>query len=563
MVLKVRCEGLILLAMVVFVFAWLMPNHNPPWTSAYQEFASFLAGMMLLLAVSLLRVGRVTPAIMSFLLFPLVPLVQGWFGLILIPGAEWVVAVFLLGFALMLMVGYSLGSHLESRVLFAQLLAVAFVLGAVLSVWVALHQWLLFSPSSFWVIDLPRGGRPYANLAQPNSLATLLCMGLVGVVYLFERYLINHVSAGLLAVLLIFGVALTQSRTPWVFSVALLAFWSWKAHGGKLRLSVLALLGWLSIYVVFLLALPSISAGLLTAESNPLARAGSFQRLTMWAQLWQAVLQGPIWGYGWGQVSVAQASVAVGYPAPDLATLYSHNILLDLLLWNGPVLGGGVIVLVASWLLRLGWSARSSESLFALLAAGCVLVHAMLEYPLAYAFFLLPLGLLLGLAAAECRSAFDIKVSSWLLGLVLVCSIILFYCFFKEYRIIDEYYRVSRLEEARIVGVKTGVVPEVVLISEPREYVRFVRFQPFEGMSSSQLDWMRKVTLRKPIAFSLFRYALALGLNGRPIDAIEQLKIVRAQFGESVYLQALDELKGMEEKYPQLSAIRLHVDGAF
>lgn len=539
-----------------FIFAWLMPNHNPPWTSANQEFASFFAGLVLVLVILLFRLTRITPGIVGFFMLACIPPLQWWVGLIIFSGDAWITSVFLFGFALMVMVGYNLSLKSESRYFFSRVMAGVLIAGAVFSLWVAIRQWLQFPSGDFWVIDLPRGGRPYANLAQPNSLATLLCMGLAGTLYLFERHALGRFAAGLLASFLLFGVALTQSRTPWVLSIAVLGFWGWKAYGGRLRLSLLSLLGWIGLYVIYLLALPTITDSLLLISGDPLERAGNSERLTMWGQLLFAVIHGPLWGYGWGQVSVAQIEVAVVYPALGLTTLYSHNILLDLLVWNGPIIGGLIIFLISVWLLRIGWAVRTSEGLFALLAAGCVLVHAMLEYPLSYAFFLFPLGLLLGLAAVEVSSTRKFEMPVWLLGGFFLIAIGLFVWFWKEYRVLEEYYRVSRFEQARILGETPGEVPEVFLLSEPREYIRLVRMKSFEGMSETRLDWMRKVAYRRPGAFSLFRYALALGINGRPADAHEQLKIVRAQYGQRVYDQALDELKRQEDKYPQLAAVR-------
>lgn len=559
---QIRYQWLMLLAAAAYVLAWLLPNHYPPWTSAYQEFTAFFAGLVLVLVVLLSRRIKMTPALLGFCLLASVPWLQYAAGLILSPGDAWIVSLFLLGFAAMLMVGYNLALQPGGRQYFAQLLAAMLIVGAVLSLWVALRQWLQFPSGAFWVIDMRPGGRPFANLGQPNSLATLLCLGLAGTLYLFERQLIGRFAASLLAAVLVFGVALTQSRTPWVAAIAVLAFWSWKAREVGLRFSVAALLGWIGCYVLILLALPGITDSLLLVTSDPLSRAGSFQRLDMWGQLWYAVRQGPIWGYGWGQVSVAQVSVAAAYPAPRLSTLYSHNVLLDMLLWNGPLLGGAIILGVAVWLWRIGWSARSLESLFALVAAGFVLVHAMLEYPLAYAFFFLPLGLLLGLAAAEQPHSREFHMPRWLLGVCWFLAVGLFAWFWKEYRVIEEYYRVSRMQEARILGARVGSVPEVVLLSEPREYIRFVHTPPVEGMSDLQLEWMRNVAYRRPGAFSLFRYALALGINDRPAEAYKQLEILRAQYGERTYTHALEELQRQEGKYPQLLAVRRGVSGA-
>ncbi len=555
-------QGLTLLAAGALIAAWLLPNHYPPWTSAYQEFSAFFAGLIVTLIMLLSRPTKITPAALGFLVLACIPLLQYWMGLIFFPGDAWIIFIFIFGFSLMLMAGYNLASQQASRQQLAQILATVLVIGAFLSLWVALRQWLQLPADSSWTIDSRPGGRPFGNLAQPNSLATLLCLGLAGVLYLYERYLLGRLTAGLLAILLIFGVGLTQSRTPWVAAVAVLIFWSWKTRVATLRFSAPALLGWICCYALVLLALPSISDSLLLATSDPLSRAGSLQRLNMWGQLWLAIQQGPFWGYGWGQVSVAQMSVAAAYPATHLTTLYSHNALLDILLWNGPWLGSVIILCLAAWLLRIGFSARSPETLFALVAAGFVLVHSMLEYPLAYAFFLLPLGLLLGLAASEHTPSREFHMPRWVLGVGWLLATGLFVWFWKEYRVIEEYYRVTRLQEARITGVKAGRIPEVILLTEPREYIRFVHTPVNEELSDLRLEWMRKVTYRRPGAFSLFRYALALGVNGHPIEAHKQLKIIRAQYGEKTYNHALAEIRRQEVKYPQLSTLRKRVSDA-
>src|SRR5690554_6577144 len=105
----------------------------------------------------------------------------------------------------------------------AQWLAGVILISASLSTWIAIKQWLLLS-GSIWVADLPVAGRPFANLAQPNNLATLLGMGLASVIYFYERRKLNGISSGSLAAFLLFGIVLTQSRTPWLAAIAICVF---------------------------------------------------------------------------------------------------------------------------------------------------------------------------------------------------------------------------------------------------------------------------------------------------------------------------------------------------
>jgi len=544
----------LLFAVLVLLLAWLLPNHYFPWVVAYQEFASFIAGLLLISTTLLVKQLKLSPAVFGFFILACIPLLQQFTGLIYFAGDAWMAALYLLGFALMVLAGYNLTLQPAGRLYFAQLLAAALVMGAVLSMWIALRQWLLLS-GSIWVADLPPAGRPFANLAQPNSLATLLCMGLAGVLYFYEKRQIGRLAGGLLAAFLLFGVALTQSRTPWVAALAVALFWGWKAIECQPRLALRGLLGWIGVYVLCVVALPQIAEWLQLSSSDPLARAQSLERWGMWMQFWQAIWQGPLWGYGWNQASVAQVSVSLAYPVP-IMTEHSHNILLDLLLWNGPLLGGLIIVCISVWLARLGWRARSTESLFALLAAGFVLVHGMLEFPLEYAFFLFPLGLLLGMVAAEQRPARELELPRWLLGAVLVLGIGMFGWIWQEYRIIEEDHRLMRFEAARIGDLKAELpAPDVLVLSQLREFIRFARTPATEHMPAEQLEWMRKVAHRYPHTFSLFRYALALGLNNQPATARQQLLILQSLHGEKHYAEARQAWQTLQTKHPQLVGV--------
>jgi hypothetical protein len=63
-----------------------------------------------------------------------------------------------------------------------------------------------------------------------------------------------------------------------------------------------------------------------------------------------------------------------------------HNILLDIIVWNGLPLGLLIIGYMTCWILWLNHKAKVwSQSL--LLMVGAILIHALLEFPLRYAYF--------------------------------------------------------------------------------------------------------------------------------------------------------------------------------
>jgi hypothetical protein len=454
-----------------------------------------------------------------------------------------------------LVAGYSLSQQSEEqRAFFFRIIAGALIVGAVVSVWIAARQWLML-PGSIWVADLNMGQRPYGNLAQPNNLATLLCLGLAGTFYLYEKYIVGRLATSLLTILLLFGVALTQSRTPWLGAVAVVAFWVCVGMRAPRRLSVLQLLACVAVYALLVILLPSIAKALLISEEL-VVRAGTSSRIDMWRQLFHAMANGPLWGYGWNQVSVAQVGASLEYVVP-MPTEHSHNLLLDLLVWNGPVLGSVIIFYVLSWLFLVYWRARSVESLFALIAAGLIIVHGMLEYPLEYAFFLLPTGVFLGIAVAEQGRGVQVFILPRLfLGLIILAGSGLLVWVGKEYLILESSYRQMRFERARLAdATSVHSTPDVVVISQLREYMRFARTQPDANMTVNDIEWMRRVAYRYPYPSSLFRYALALGLNGQPVAAREQLRIIKALHGDGYAQEGLQVLHAMAVHHPQLNAV--------
>ncbi|RRV68593.1 hypothetical protein EGI99_10110 [Stutzerimonas stutzeri] len=461
-------------------------------------------------------------------------------------------AIYLAGFALMLLAGYNLGSYQPNRIFCVRLISGTFVAAALLSSWIALRQWLLIS-DSIWEVDIAIGARPYANLAQANNFATLLCLGLAGIAYLYQKARVGRLAACLTCLTLLFCLALTQSRTPWITLIAVIIFWHWKSSAPNLRLSTTHLISWALIYLLFVSALPYISEWLFLSSTSPLTRAKSMERWDLWQQLWHAARDCPVWGCGWNQVSIAQVNVSLTHPL-TLPSEHSHNILLDLLLWNGIPLGALLIILMGGWLARLAWTTTSTEGLFALTCSGFIIGHGLLEYPLEYAFYLLPLGLLLGVAEAERLPRNKVNIPRWLSATVLVLGVCLFSVYWKEYRKIEEDYSLLRFEIARIGSVKAEQpAPDVFMITQLREQIRFFRTPITDVLSKGDLEWLRKVAYRYPSPTTLYRYSLALGLNGRPTEGHAHLLILRNLYGDERYSQALDGILLESKQHPLLS----------
>lgn len=536
------------------VLSWILPNHYYPWSTAYQDFASFFSIILLFFGAVCSFKIKAPKYFFVFILVATVPFIQFCLGVVQFFSLAFFSSLYILGFFFSLLVGYAFFRGSLGKYYLLDVLAISLILGAILSLWIALRQWLLLS-GSIWVVDLPYGGRPFANLAQPNNLATLICMGLAAVFYIYEKSCIGRLVFGVLAAFLLFGIALTQSRTPWVGLLVVTCIWFFKRRSYRSKLDFGIVCMWLFYYALCVFFLPKISESLLLQSVSVIERAQSLERLALWEQLWHAIWQGPWWGYGWGQVSLAQISMSSTYPV-QMITEHSHNIILDLMLWNGPFLGGALIIFGFYFILKVFWLTKTVESLFALFVLGFLLVHGLLEFPLEYAFFLFPLGILLGSAAAENTENNEFYFPTPIGCIIFLFSFVLFFWVWREYRVVEEDYRLMRFESARIGHLKAEQpAPDVILLTQLREFLRFARTEPRQGMTASELEWMREVSYMPPYAPSLLRYALALGINLQPDRAVEQLELIRVLHGEDAYKNSIGYLKELQPKYPKLDKV--------
>lgn len=540
---------------VLLITAWLLPNHYFPWLAAYQDFLIFFS-LILFFCIIYFEYDKVRlpKYFVIALLFSLIPLAQYLVGIVQFFGDALIASVYLIGFFLSLCIGYNAEANSTKYNNLALSLSYTFIIGAVLSIWLALLQWLLLS-GSIWVADLPPNARPFANLAQPNNLATLICLGLAGLIYLYEIKKTNILSSGLLAIFLIFGLALTQSRTPWVASFLLIALWFLKSSSIKPRLKTYHLVFWVVFYAAVILLLPLISEFLFLHTSDPVKRAQAMERWSLYEQFWLAIKNGPLLGYGWNQISTAQALTAPAYPLAML-TEHTHNILLDLLIWNGPVIGTICILLIGIWIISIIVHIENTKQLFFMICSGFILVHAMLEYPHAYAFFLIPLGLLLGAASASIKSTKTCSVDKlYIIPLVIFASALILYVFY-EYRIIEENHRAMRFKEQKIQGFQVeDLSSKIFLLTQLSAYIEYFDLEPTINMSESDIEKAKITALRFPYSPSLARYIFILALNNKPEEAKYYLSILKGLHKESSYSSAVSGLQFYAKKYPNISTL--------
>jgi O-antigen ligase len=548
--------------MILLVLALLQPLHFLPWISWHNEVLAF-AAVLLLAWQGVIRAGKndfsgsvAFPATVIPLVGLLVLIwIQFAIGRITFFGDALVLSIYIIGCIVSLALGMAVSGNQRTYTALAWTLLVSAFLSGALALVQIFDVWESFP----WINRMAQQRRPGGNLGQPNQLATLLLMGLASLVFLFETKKLGRVASVLLALSLLVGLAISESRTGILSFFVLAIWWFAKRKTINFKLSpwlvMLAGTGFLFLFWRWPVLMDEIlQSGDIGAKVN----TGLGGRWLVWPQLFEAIWQRPWFGWGFGQVSTAHNAVVDGYASSEPFT-YAHNILLDIALGVGIPVAVLFGVMSMVWLWRRLKSARTLVPWYCLAIVLPVAMHSLLEFPFAYAYFLLPvmfsLGALEGLAGIKPAIRLGVKtVAAILLGstVIMAWSVV-------EYVSIEEDFRIVRFEALKLGRTPSDYErPKVVLLTQLDALLKGGRIVPKPGMSADEVALARTVALRYPWPATQSRYALSLALNGNPNEAIRQLRVMRALHGEKTYAQVRDGWRiAAAEKYPQLKDLTL------
>ncbi|MCI4430639.1 MAG: O-antigen ligase C-terminal domain-containing protein [Burkholderiales bacterium] len=326
-------------------------------------------------------------------------------------------------------------------------LCVGFLLAGLASSAIAIIQ--VYAPTwadGAWIARTSAEGRAVGNLRQPNHLCSLLLWAIVAGLWLGEARVLRRGIAIALAALMLFTVVLSGSRSG-ALGALVLALWG--LLDARLAKPTRAAL--LLAPLVYGLFWYGATAWAPHAE-HAFGGAGRFSgsgdisssRFGIWANTIDLIKAQPWIGVGVGEFNFAWTLTE--FPGRPVAFFdHTHNLPLQFAVELGLPLACGLLALL-SWALwrgarnclqPLGADQAASPQRAAFVMVLLVLTHSMLEYPLWYAYFLLPaafaLGMCLGKPAAPAtlvaaparasRQALSFRVGSILLVLGAAYSI--------------------------------------------------------------------------------------------------------------------------------------------
>lgn len=505
----------ILLWACFFALGWLLPNHQPPWSAFHHDawcaLASTIAAVPLLFRTkgpwAVPRAGLVLGLAVC------IPLLQWGMGHIPLAGHAWMSIAYLSGVWGVLICSARWEASAPGDLLDG--LFVALGIAALLSVWIQLRQWFAFDNGWEWWSMGGDAVRPSANFGQPNQAATFLCLGLGALAWGAWRRQIHWPTGLLAAAYLLFGIALTASRTAWLgLALVVLAVWHWRRIWPDARTP------WFVSGLFFYLVLCVLSLDWLASGGTAASSASAIQRWEMWGLCWDALRAAPWAGYGWNQTGLAELH-ALDLRANGFFPFSSaHNLFIDLLLWCGIPVGGALCVAILVWVVRRFRAVKTPDQAVLLLLVLLVLNHAMLEYPLYYAYILLPVGWLVG--ALEVRMGGDTnhwpQIPRTVMVMYCLSAITLLALIIKDYFPIEQAHRNLRLDRLH-VQIETWTPPDALVLSHLSGHIAMVHAPVTLQLSEAELLQREQLTEVIYDGYAMFYLAAVEALNHRPEQA--------------------------------------------
>ncbi|WP_104500711.1 PglL family O-oligosaccharyltransferase [Acinetobacter indicus] len=532
---------LALIAAILISLAWLMPIHYRPWVTYTGELYAFFA-LFALVAIFLKEKIKLPTIGLPLLALTCVPLIQLLAGQVFFFSTAMMGTIYVFSFWLAAVLGYNFSTGLFNREETFTNLSYVFLASGAITGLIALCQWMNLDSVLPGMVNISGNQRPYANFAQPNNMATFLVMALMSYLYLYEKKKIQTKWLFICAAIIVMGIALSQSRTAWVAAIAIILYLALYQYKGIIRLKWYYSTAWFLFFIACIVAFPLLSQlatqvmdAQVVQSRDVVSRAtGDMSRLAIWQQMLAAIQAEPWWGYGWYQTSVAFVSITDTVQGP-VWIRSAHNFLIDFLIWNGAVLGVPFLTYFGYLGYQLQRWVKTPESVIGILMIGAFVTHAMFEFPQHYAYFLLPVGFIIGTVLAQrAEVAKTVSMPAWLTKAIFVLGVILLAVIYRDYdTAVPKLGQSIRYEQQ---PEKITNQQPIFLLTEFNHRIDWIRLNPYTPMHADEIHQYEKLVASYPTRYNFLKYIRLLAFNGYTQEAQHQLwRLNRIQKTELSY----------------------------
>lgn len=525
------------LSFIFFCLSFLNPIHMNPWAGFFSEVFAFIALFLLipLLFKQKVKINKIT---IPFLIVMFIPMIQYFCGQIIFFSNALLSTLYIFIFLLAVIIGSNLVTQYNDRKQNFNLisfLAWILLLSGVISAAFAILQWLNLTHMLPVIMEL-YGNRPYANMAQPNHLATLLNLAIFSSYYLYEKDKIKSPIFYLSIISLIFAVALTQSRTGYLIFISGIIFLFIFKRKLNLKLPTNKLILGIVYFLNAIILLPKLTIYLshffdIKYVASIVERATSgFERFKIWNQMIHAILNQPWFGYGWNQTTSAQFSVIDLYHGQEWATS-SHNLFIDILVWCGLPIGLLVSGFIIWFYISIFKNILSLEKLFAFLVVSTLGLHSLLEYPLYYSFFLIPLGLFCGISLIDNCEEDKYQIDGKYLILVFVSGILIFVGVCRDYFKVEDNLFAGRLHAMGNLQAEVKLPEHLYMLDSFEQRAKWLALYPKMNVNSQQIMNAQKIIRTSLKPYDIHKYAQLMAYNNNKSEALRMLVVLKVMYG--------------------------------
>ncbi|MGN6314896.1 Wzy polymerase domain-containing protein [Trinickia sp.] len=534
------------LSFASLAFAVLLPytvtNHTYPIPTFYAEFTALSLYLLVGASVLLMAVSarpRIPYAIPAVALVPLafgaLLAVQTFVLPVAQPSMNWLGAGFLLAAVMAAQAGYGF-VRADAAQCALRWVAGALIVGALFAVFCQLVQ-LFHAETRFapFVVayNVTTDRRPFGNMAQANHLATVIAFGLAAAMYLVQTRRLPVLVWAAVSAVCVLGQALTVSRGPWLQTAVIVVAGFWMAFVAPRRglgqrrglrewvMPVGLVVLFFGVNLAVRWANARFQLDLDVSAAHRFQDKGQFVlRLAMWKYGWTMFTQHPLLGVGWGEFPRYEFELVKQLGDVEIAN-NSHDIVIDLLAKTGAVGLAIVLLGLLAWLWRVLRAPHTAERVFGLALIGALLMHALVEYPQQYMFFLLPAMFIFGILETKPLSFVPPRVALGWQMLLVAGGFAALHPIYRDYTHAEVlYYGAHPADEYR-------AAPSV-LFGAWGEY-GMATLLPIDGNDlPMKLAMHKKALALLPGETVLRRYAVLQALDGKPdqaFDTVERLKI--------------------------------------
>jgi len=450
------------------ILPYAVVNHTYPIPTFYAEFTALTLYVLTSAAVVLMvwtersRVTFESPAVALVpLLFGLLLIVQTFVLPVAQPSMNWLGAGYLLAAFMATHTGYAF-SRVKLTETVLRWVAAALIVGGLFAVFCQVIQLFHLETKVTPLVvayNITVDRRPFGNMAQANHLATYIAFAMAGAMFLVQTRRLPVIAWALLSVIYSTGLALTVSRGPWLQMGVIVVAGFWMAfaevrRNPALRRSNREWLVPIALGVLFFVmnavvrwANVRYQLDLDVSAADRFKDAGQIApRLALWKYGWTMFKTHPLLGVGWGEFPRYQYDFVRTLGGVEIAN-NSHDIFLDLLGKTG-LIGIAIVLLgLLTWLVRVVRAPHTAARVFGIALIGVLVMHALVEYPQQYMFFLLPAMFVFGLLETRSLRLLPSRVSFGVYALIVFGGLAGLYPICRDYNRAEVLYYGARPAE--------------------------------------------------------------------------------------------------------------------